>query len=156
MDASPGDNTSDEQFDYNFTIKTLEGEAVDFNQFKGKVILINLWATWCGPCRVEMPSIQKLYDQVGKKNIQFVILSLDRDHDLPKIKKYVSLNKFSFPVYQPTGSLASQLSVPSIPTTLIIDAKGNIVDKKVGVTNFNTKKFIKYLEDLAKEATDNP
>src|SRR5690242_7336670 len=67
MDATPGDSTeASEAFDYNFTIKTLTGEAIDFNQFKGKVVFINLWATWCGPCRVEMPSIQELYNEVDK------------------------------------------------------------------------------------------
>src|SRR5688572_10374333 len=85
MDANAeGDSEDAEKFDYNFTLKTLTGEAVDFNQFKGKVVFINLWATWCGPCRVEMPSIQELYNEIDKEKIQFVMLSLDRDADLPK------------------------------------------------------------------------
>jgi len=67
MDATPGKESDPaEPFDYNFKIKTLDGTVVDFNQFRGKVVFINLWATWCGPCRVEMPSIQKLYDQLDK------------------------------------------------------------------------------------------
>jgi thiol-disulfide isomerase/thioredoxin len=150
MDATSGNQSGYvESFDYNFNIKTLAGETVDFTQFKGKVVFINLWATWCGPCRAEMPSIQKLYDQIDKEKIKFVILSLDNDEDLPKIIKYVDKYDYSFPVYQPKGFLPSQLSVPSIPTTFIIDPNGNIVSKKVGATNFNTGKFKKYLEGLA-------
>jgi thiol-disulfide isomerase/thioredoxin len=151
MNASPG-NDSDvaEPFDYNFKIKTLTGEVVDFNQFKGKVVFINLWATWCGPCRVEMPSIQELYNGLDKDKIQFVMLSLDRNEDLPKIIKYVDKNSFTFPVYQPKGYLPELFQVPSIPTTFIIDKNGNVVSKKVGTTNFNTTKFKKYLEGLAK------
>jgi thiol-disulfide isomerase/thioredoxin len=149
MDANAeGDSEDAEKFDYNFTLKTLTGEAVDFNQFKGKVVFINLWATWCGPCRVEMPSIQELYNEIDKEKIQFVMLSLDRDADLPKIIKYVDKNKFTFPVYQPKGYLPGSLNVPSIPTTLIIDKNGNVASKQVGTTNFNTKKFKNYLEKL--------
>lgn len=151
MDASPGKESDPvESFDYDFKIKTLTGEVVDFNQYKGKVVFLNLWATWCGPCRVEMPSIQKLYDRIDKDKIQFIILSIDKDEDLPKIVKYIDKNQYTFPVYQPKGFLPSQLSVPSIPTTFIVDPDGNIVSKKVGTTNFNTEKFQKYLESLAK------
>jgi len=151
MNATPG-NESDyaEPFDYNFKIKTLTGEVIDFNQFKGKVVFINLWATWCPPCRVEMPSIQELYNGVDKEKIQFVLLSMDRNDDLPKIVKYVEKNKYTFPVYQPNGYLPDLLQVPSIPTTFIIDKNGNVVSKKVGTTNFNTGKFKSYLEGLAK------
>ena len=151
MNATPGNNSkSAEPIDYNFKIKTLTGEVIDFNQFKGKVVFINLWATWCGPCRVEMPSIQELYKEINNDKIQFVMLSLDRNEDLKKIVKYVETNSFTFPVYQPKGSLPDLLQVPSIPTTFIIDKNGNVVSKSVGVTNFNTNKFRKYLEDLAK------
>lgn len=150
MDATP-ENESDpvEPFDFNFKIKTLTGETVDFTQFQGKVVFINLWATWCGPCRVEMPSIQKLYESLDTEKIQFILLSLDNDEDLSKIVKYVKKNNYTFPVYQPKGFLPAQLQIPSIPTTIIIDAQGNLVSKKVGTTNFNTEKFKKYLEGLA-------
>lgn len=151
LDAQPEEKlTGGETLDYNFKLKTMAGEVVDFSQYKGKVVFINLWATWCGPCRTEMPSIQSLYEGVDQSKIQFVMLSLDRDDALPKVIQYVDKNKYTFPVYQPTGSLPAQLQVPSIPTTLIIDKHGNIVSKKVGATNFNTDKFKKYLEDLAK------
>jgi thiol-disulfide isomerase/thioredoxin len=151
MNASPGnDSDAAEPFDYNFKIKTLTGEVIDFNQFKGKVVFINLWATWCGPCRVEMPSIQELYYGLDTDKIQFVMLSLDRNEDLPKIVKYIDKNSFTFPVYQPKGFLPNVLNVPSIPTTFIIDKNGNVVSKKIGTTNFNTNKFKKYLVDLSK------
>lgn len=149
MDATPGSQADvSEPFDYNFKIKTLTGEVIDFNQYRGKVILINMWATWCGPCRVEMPSIQELYNGVDNDKIKFVMLSMDRDQDLPKIVKYVDKNKFTFPVFQPKGYLPELLQVPNIPTTFIIDKNGNVVSKKIGTTNFNTKKFKKYLEGL--------
>ncbi|HZY81048.1 MAG TPA: TlpA disulfide reductase family protein [Cyclobacteriaceae bacterium] len=137
-----------ESFDYNFTLRTLNGQRIKFEDFKGKVVFLNLWATWCGPCRSEMPTIQSLYEKVGSDDVVFVILSVDYDKDEPKITPYITRNKYTFPVYRPSGSLTSQLDVPGIPTTLIIDKEGKIVRKEVGATNFDTEKFRKFILSL--------
>jgi len=137
-----------EPFDFNFTVRTLDGQRIKFEEFKGKVILLNLWATWCGPCRAEMPTIQRLYQKVDTADVKFVILSVDKDKDEPKITSYLERNKYTFPVYRPSGYLTSQLDVPGIPTTLIIDKEGKIVGKEVGATNFDTEKFRKFLQSL--------
>jgi len=137
-----------EPFDYNFTVRAATGERIKFEQYKGKVIFLNLWATWCGPCRVEMPTIQSLYDKMDSTNIVFVMLSIDKDQDEPKISQYLNKYKYTFPVYRPSGYLTKQLDLDYIPTTLIIDKQGNIVSREVGATNFDTKKFKKYLESL--------
>lgn len=148
LDAST-DDKGKELFDYDFTIKNLSGEKFSFDQYKGKVVFLNLWATWCGPCKAEMPGIQKLYDEVGGDGISFVMLSIDRDRDQPKVEKYVKGKAFTFPIFMPSGFLTDQLNVPSIPTTFIIDKTGKIVTKEVGTTNFNTPKFKKFLKELA-------
>jgi thiol-disulfide isomerase/thioredoxin len=139
-----------ETFDYDFSIKNLKGESLDFNQYKGKVVFLNLWATWCGPCKVEMPAIQKLYESVGSDSIAFVMLSIDRERDQHKVEKYIKDKAFTFPVFVKSGNLTDQLNVPAIPTTFIIGKNGKIASKEVGTTNFNTPKFKKYLRDLAK------
>src|SRR6266516_3793258 len=69
-------SNSKTSFDYNFSVKDLSGSKKDFKEFYGKVIFLNLWAMWCGPCRGEMASIQKLYDEVDKDKVAFVMLSL--------------------------------------------------------------------------------
>jgi len=136
-------------FDYNFTIKDLEGKKIEFKDFQGKVIFLNLWATWCGPCRSEMSAIQKLYENIDKEKVAFVMLSLDKDSHLEKVKSFVSSRSFTFPVFMPSGYLADQLQVPSIPTTFVITKTGVIDLKEVGMKNYNTAKFKKYLEELA-------
>jgi len=136
-------------FDYNFTLKDLAGKKIEFKEFQGKVIFLNLWATWCGPCRSEMAAIEKLYKSMDKEKVSFVMLSLDRDTYLEKVKAYVSSRSFTFPVYMPSGYLADQLQVPSIPTTFVITKDGVIDLKEVGMKNYNTTKFKKYLEELA-------
>jgi thiol-disulfide isomerase/thioredoxin len=136
-------------FDYNFVLKDLTGKKIEFKEFQGKVVFLNLWATWCGPCRSEMAAIQKLYEGMDKEKVSFVMLSLDSDAHVEKVKAYVASRSFTFPVYMPSGYLADQLQVPSIPTTFIITKDGVIDLKEVGMKNYNTPKFKKYLEQLA-------
>lgn len=150
MDAEPNDVAVIKSFDYDFRIQDMNGKVIDFNTFKGKTIFINIWATWCGPCRVEMPSIQKLYDRVNHEEIIFVMLSVDDPKNKSKILKFISDRELTLPVYQPASPLPGELDVPSIPTTLVIDPNGKIVSKKVGAANFDTDKFEKFLTELKK------
>ncbi len=149
--ASDSHRAKPEPFDFNFSIRTLQGQAVDFQQFKGKVVFLNLWATWCGPCRAEMPGIQELYNSIDRSQIEFVMLSLDRSEHKQKVLDYIKKSSYSFPAYTPVGYLPEALNVPSIPTTLIINKQGQVVTTEVGATNFNTKRFKKYLQQLAEE-----
>jgi thiol-disulfide isomerase/thioredoxin len=143
------DAVAKEAFNFDFTIRDLTGKEIAFKDFRGKVIFINLWATWCGPCRQEMPSIQELYNGIDKKNIVFVMLSLDEQNRLEKVKSYVSQMSFSFPVFMTEGQLPNQLNVGTIPTTFVIDKDGYILTKETGMRNYNTAKFKRYLENLA-------
>lgn len=144
-------STTSSSFNYSFTIKDLENRKIPFEQFKGQVIFINLWATWCGPCRAEMPTIEALYKKVQNNDIQFVMLSLDEDKDQIKVRGYIEKNNYTFPTYMPSGNLPSQLQVPSIPTTFIVDKQGNIVRKITGRTNFNTDQYVQLLKKLAEK-----
>ena len=134
-------------FNYNFSVKDLEGKTVDMNELKGKVIFLNLWATWCGPCRAEMPSIQKLYDKVKGDKIAFVMLSLDTDENAPKINRFIEQYSFSFPVYRPATAMPNQLRVSTIPTTFVVGIDGKIKMKKTGTANYDTEEFEKFLLD---------
>ncbi|MEQ8302758.1 MAG: TlpA disulfide reductase family protein [Cyclobacteriaceae bacterium] len=146
MNASVVTETKPLDFNYNFHVKDLNGKKVDFNTYKGKVIFLNLWATWCGPCRAEMPTIQNLYQKVSPNDqIEFVMLSIDKDKDLNKVVTYVADHAYTFPTYMPSGYLSEQLNIPSIPTTFIISKDGKILTKEVGTTNFDTKKFLNFL-----------
>lgn len=149
MDIELNGTSGEKNFNYNFSIQDLEGNAIDFKQFKGKVVFLNLWATWCGPCRIEMPSIQSLHDKIKDDRIAFVMLSLDRDEQKEKVKQYIQKESFSFPVYMMSGNVPTQLHVGSIPTTFVIRPDGKIVSQRTGVTNFDTEDFKAFLEKLA-------
>jgi len=150
-DASAEAVKSPELFDYNFVVRDKSGRRRPFTEFKGKVIFLNLWATWCGPCRAEMPTIQSLYNESGSDSVAFVMLSVDDVEAEPLISRYIEKSKFTFPVYRPSGYLTEQLNVPGIPTTFIISKDGKIVSKEIGATNFDTPKFRKFLKKLSKE-----
>lgn len=150
-DASAKEIRNPEPFDYNFKVRNEKGERLNFDQYKGKVIFLNVWATWCGPCRAEMPTIQSLYEKMDSTEVVFVMLSIDRDKDEPKIGSYIAKYHYTFPVYRPSGYLTSQLDLPSIPTTMVISKDGKIVSKEVGATNFDTGKFRNFLIALSKK-----
>jgi thiol-disulfide isomerase/thioredoxin len=145
MDINPKDNPADKAFDYDFTIRDLEGKEVNMSDFKGKVIFLNLWATWCGPCRSEMPSIQELYNKVDHDKVAFVMLSLDTDQNAPKINRYIEQYSFSFPVYRPGSPVPNQLRVSTIPTTFVVGPDGRIKMKKTGAANYATEEFKEFL-----------
>ena len=149
LEDASAESTMNEDFDFQFDVKNLEGNKVPFNQFKGKVVFLNIWATWCGPCRAEMASIQKLYSKIDKQKVVFVMLSIDQDGDQRKVIDYLHKKEFTFPAYMPSGYLPSQLQVKLIPTTFIISPEGKIVKKEVGSTQFDTKKFQNFLEELS-------
>ncbi len=146
LDVSPSENESRNKFDYAFIIKDLSGQKISFDKYKGKVVFLNLWATWCGPCKAEMPSIQKLYTKMEGEPIEFVMLSLDKDQALSKVEAYVKKNSYTFPIYMPSGFLADQLQVPSIPTTFVISKDGTVVMKEIGTRNYDTKKMVAFLK----------
>jgi len=149
MDMEPETTaTSNQTFNYDFTVKDLDGKKLEMSELKGKVIFLNLWATWCGPCRVEMPSIQNLYNSVDKDKIAFVILSLDQGDQQRKIVQFISEKEFSFPVYQPASPLPKLLRVTTIPTTFIISPDGKVKSKKTGMANYDTEEMREFLKSL--------
>jgi thiol-disulfide isomerase/thioredoxin len=148
MDASVEEPAVAKKFNYNFTIRDMNGNVTDVNDFKGKTIFLNLWATWCGPCRMEMPSIQNLYNQVDKEKIVFIMLSLDKPGDADKVKGYIKDKEFTFPVYVPASILPNQLQVGMIPSTFVINPEGKVVTSERGAANYDTPEFKEMLEKL--------
>ncbi|MGV3540821.1 MAG: TlpA disulfide reductase family protein [Rufibacter sp.] len=132
-----------------FVMQGLDGKTISFESLKGKVIFLNIWATWCPPCVAEMPNIQKLYEKVGSDKIAFVMLSVDQA-GLPKVKNYIAKKGYTFPVYVPHSNFPPEFESPSIPTTYIISPKGKIVAKQVGMAEYDTKEMREYLLRLAK------
>ena len=111
------------------TLRDLEGNKAKLSDYQGKVVVLNFWATWCGPCQEEIPRLGQMSDQYAGKNVVFVLASIDESNKLPAVRNFVSEHKIRLPVW--TGAsvdLLEQLAgVNIVPATLIIDEKGDIV-----------------------------
>jgi len=116
-----------------FTLQTLDGETVRLSDLRGQAVLINLWATWCPPCRAEMPAIQKLYDEYKDKG--FVVLAVNMTYqDTPTaVLPFIQEHALTFPVLlEETGDMASKYELRSLPSSLFIDRNGIIQEVVIG------------------------
>lgn len=132
-----------------FKMVDMQGRQIAFESLKGKVVFLNIWATWCPPCIAEMPNIQKLYDQVGSDKIAFVMLSVD-EGGMAKVKKFIDRKKYTFPVYMPASQFPQEFYSTAIPTTFIISPAGKIVAKQEGMADYNTPEVIEFLQNMIK------
>jgi cytochrome c biogenesis protein CcmG, thiol:disulfide interchange protein DsbE len=115
-----------------YSAKTLDGAAYDLAVEKGNVVLVNVWATWCGPCRFEIPELQKLHDQNGARGFKVVGVSVD-EGDPAEVKQFVADQKMTYPVVvDAEGRIASLLQTTVLPTSVLIDRNGKIVWRKIG------------------------
>jgi peroxiredoxin len=124
-----------------FTLLNLKGEKVDSADFRGKVILLNFWATWCSPCRQEIPSLNDLYLQYNKEGLAVIGISLDRG-GAEEVRKFVDKFKVEYvnviadeAVVQAFSSIPGIGPIQGIPVTFIIDRKGQICRRFVGLTD---------------------
>ncbi|MEJ8756831.1 TlpA disulfide reductase family protein [Pontibacter sp. H259] len=132
-----------------FKMVDLQGKQVDFESLKGKVVFLNIWATWCPPCIAEIPNIQQLYDKVGSDKIAFVMLSVD-EGGLEKVKKFIDKKNYTFPVYLPASGLPQEFYSNAIPTTFIISPEGKIVAKQEGMADYDTPEVVAFLQNMVK------
>jgi thiol-disulfide isomerase/thioredoxin len=126
-----------------------KGQSLSLSSLKGKVVVINFWATWCPPCIAEMPSVNQLYIQL-KPDTNIVILPVDADNNFGKSVPFMAKNQYVLPVYNTAGQIPAALFGGSLPTTVIIDESGKVVFRHEGAADYTNKEFVKYLKDLNK------
>lgn len=134
--------------DEDFLLKNGQGELISFEAFRGQVVFINFWATWCPPCLAEMPDIHDLYLK-KKDQVQFMMISVDENKE--KALEFIGNKAYTFPVYFPASSLPSALSSKAIPTSFLVDKNGAIVMKHEGMAQYDTEKFRALLDRLSSE-----
>ena len=119
----------------NFTLKNLDGKDVTLSAYKGKVIVLDFWATWCGPCKFEIPGFVELYTKYRSHGLQ--VLGFDVDDPVPAIKDYARQMKMNYPVLVGQGRddvLEAFGPMPGLPTTVIISRDGKICGSHTGFT----------------------
>ena len=132
--------------DYSWILQTLDGQPVNFRDFKGKVVFLNVFATWCPPCIAEMPGIQSLYENSNSDDIVFIILS--RDDSREKVRSFMEQKGYTVPVYMAASPTPKEFMSNVIPTTYIISPKGEIVSRHTGMADYDNEKVRSFLNEL--------
>jgi peroxiredoxin len=122
-----------------FTLKNIEGDEVSLSDYKGKIVFINFWATWCGPCRHEVPAFIELQEEYGSENLVILGISVDRG-DLSVVPKFADEYKINYEIlYSAPEVEATYGPISSIPTTYVVDRDGYIRD---GMRGFPGKDYL--------------
>ena len=133
-----------------FTARNLKGHRVQLADYKGKVVLLNLWATWCGPCRVEMPGMENLYRRYRSQGFEILAVSLDKGSS-DKVQTFADDYQLSFPVLLDSeGQVERRYNSVTIPTTYVIDKNGMVVAEVDGAKNWESEQTFEALEYLLK------
>lgn len=140
----------------NFVTNDLDGKIRRLDEFKGKVIFLNLWATWCKPCEEEMPSMQRVYNVLKGRNFEMIALSVDTDGP-EVVKKFVERHGLTFTVlHDPKGKIKDGYKTTGVPETFIIDQNGVIAEKVWGPRNWDDKRNLKMILDLLDNGPKKP
>lgn len=131
-----------------FTLTNLQGQSFTLYDNKGKVIVMDFWATWCAPCRTEIPELIKLNNEYKKKGVIVIGIGLDDKERLADFSREYNIN---YDILVGTQDIAKRYGVKGIPTTYIIDKKGRIVKKFVGYMQGMEKELKKYIDEAIKE-----
>lgn len=132
-----------------FKLQTLDGQTVQLSDYKGKKVVVNFWATWCKPCRTEMPHMQKYYDKRAEKdNVEILALNLTYNDKGPdNVQKFVDSYDLSFPiVLMENDKLLQDYEVLSMPSTIFIDTDGRVQHQYTGA--LNQKKLKQFIDQL--------
>ncbi|WP_272864597.1 TlpA family protein disulfide reductase [Aureisphaera galaxeae] len=133
--------------DYQWPLENLKGNEMNLKSSEGKVVLINLWATWCPPCVAEMPALQNLYDAYGDR-VDFYFVSAENPN---KLRKFMDKKGYDLPVYLYEYKAPDLLESSSLPTTFILSKRGNIVVNKTGSARWDSDKVKELLDALLAE-----
>lgn len=147
---SPSEKSEEEREilqDYNWNLKQLNADEVNFSQSKGKIVIVNFWATWCPPCVAEMPSFQKLYNDYGTK-VDFYFVTSEK---VEKIEKFMVKNGYNLPIYFETSAPPKLMESNILPTTYLISKSGKIVIDEEGAADWYSTKMRDLIEKLLSE-----
>jgi thiol-disulfide isomerase/thioredoxin len=115
-----------------FTLTALDGSTLSLSALRGDVVLVDFWATWCGPCKYAMPGLQKLHETYGDKGVRVIALSVDQK-GVEVVRPFIEANGYTFPVAMADEAVRRAYGgIPSIPTTVVIRPDGTVFEVLVG------------------------
>jgi thiol-disulfide isomerase/thioredoxin len=133
-----------------FTLKTLDGQEITLSQLKGKVVLLDFWATWCGPCRESTPHLIQLYKTHEKDGFELIGMSVDKGDDRV-VRNFVHSMDIPYPIVIAPEELVKDYRVTGIPTTFLIDKEGKIRERTAGFNSTIAQQMTAKIADLISE-----
>ena len=129
-----------------YAAMNLDGSKFELASRKDKVVLLNIWATWCGPCRIEIPELQRIHDRYSGRGFEVVGVSVD-ESGIEAVRQFVTEQKMTYPiVLDPQGNLANVLQTSMLPTSVMIDRNGKIIWKHIGLIEENDPELKQAIE----------
>ncbi len=135
----------------------LQGTPKSLDDYRGKVLLLNIWATWCTPCKAEMPSMQRLYREVGSDDFEVLAVSIDRtpsDYDPTnpldgKLQAFADSLGLSFSIlHDPAGQITTTFQTTGVPESFVIDREGIIVEKVSGPRDWDARRSVEMIRSV--------
>jgi len=120
-----------------YSVRTLDGDTVAIRDFRGEVVLLNVWATWCAPCEQEMPSMQRLQEELGPQGLRVVAVSVDQA-DPESVRDWVDERNLTFTVlHDASGRIQQVYQTTGVPESFVLDRDGMILKKIIGATEWD-------------------
>jgi len=136
-----------------FTFPGLDGKMVSLSDYKGKVVLVNIWATWCPPCVAEMPSMEKLYHKFKGENFEILAVSID-ETGLKAVAPFMKKTRLTFPaLIDSQGAIKSVYRITAIPESFIVDKQGLLIKKIVGPVDWASPQVFGFFSNLIQNLT---
>jgi thiol-disulfide isomerase/thioredoxin len=134
---------------YDLSFKSENGDILKLAENKGEVYFINFWATWCPPCRAEMPSINSLYSKITNKDkVKFLLV--DVDNKIPSSVNYMTKNNYQLKVYSIASAIPDYIFSGTLPTTVIVGPNGDIVFQHSGIADYDTTEMLNFINTLSR------
>lgn len=134
-----------------FTLNTLHGQQITLSSLKGKVVLLDFWATWCVPCKESLPHLIQLYRNYQDKGFELIGMSMDKAGDTEMVRRFIDSMEIPYPIIMTPDEVARNYRVTGLPTTILIDKAGKIREKIVGFNSAIGQKITAKVEELTAE-----
>jgi len=135
-----------------FVLSDMDGKKVDLEKLRGKPVLVNFWATWCPPCRKEMPSLQRLWKKLGASGLQVVAVNVGEDADTVFAFMGILENAPTFPiVFDKDSEVMRKWPIRGLPTTFLVDKDGKVIYRAIGGRDFDSPEIVEIIKKLLAE-----
>jgi len=134
-----------------FKLKTTEGQDITLSELKGKVVLLDFWATWCGPCKESIPHLIRLYKDNKEKGFELIGMSTDKAGDADMVRRFIHSMDIPYPIIMTPEEVSRNYKVTGLPTTFLIDKKGNVREKIVGFNSAIGQQIAARVSELTSE-----